>query len=588
MNAMSKEKLRDKPHSTWYADAMEHLVEVVQQLSLARDMESVIAIVREEARNLTGADGATFVLRDEGKCYYVDENAISPLWKGRRFPMDSCISGWVMQNAQSAVIEDIYRDDRIPADAYRPTFVKSLAMVPIRRSCPIGAIGNYWAKKRKPTEDEVAVLQALADTTSVAMENVQLYDELQSKITILEKQKVRIHDQRNTLELFTRALAHDLKEPVRSIQSFSELIQDEVSTRKGDEYFRYIQNAANRMGMLVESVFHYLQLDSPEELPKEQTDVTETVEGAKERLAQLIRETGAVITQTRLPKIMVYSPHLMQVLQNLISNAIIHCGERKPNIHISAEEREAHWQFSVRDNGPGIPQEKAKTIFQPFKRLTKAESCSGLGLAICQKIVESNGGSIWCESKPGQGATFFFTLPKVTTMESDIVIIEETVQPTGEPKQAMLANLLLVDDAESDIELARIKLFKRAGLQCNLLIATDSKEALDILQETAQRGEQIDLVLLDINIPGMNGFELLEYIRNDELLKDIKVAICTGSIYERDRKRAESLGVMGYIVKPPSFDMFKLVLDRIPTLKLYRENGTKKLLRISDATNPGL
>lgn len=141
-----------------------------------------MSIVRVAARDLTGADGATFVLREDGQCFYAEENAISPLWKGRRFPMDACISGWVMLHREPAVIEDIYRDDRIPADAYRPTFVKSLAMVPIRTLDPIGAIGNYWARKHQPTDEQVKLLQALADTTAVALENVRVYGELEQRV----------------------------------------------------------------------------------------------------------------------------------------------------------------------------------------------------------------------------------------------------------------------------------------------------------------------------------------------------------------------------------------------------------------------
>ncbi|UJP04796.1 MAG: ATP-binding protein [Nitrosomonas sp.] len=168
--------------SLWYAKAMEQLVEVVQLLSMARDLPTVVEIVRHAARQLTGADGATFVLRDNGTCFYVEEDAISPLWKGQRFPIDACISGWSMINRQSAVIEDIYADQRIPADAYRPTFVKSLAMVPIRTIDPIGAIGNYWAERCLPTPEQVKVLQALADTTAVALENVRVYEELELRV----------------------------------------------------------------------------------------------------------------------------------------------------------------------------------------------------------------------------------------------------------------------------------------------------------------------------------------------------------------------------------------------------------------------
>jgi hypothetical protein len=159
-------------------DKVGKLVATIQQLSQVRSLAEIQEIVRSAARRLTGADGATFVLREDQHCYYVDEDAISPLWKGQRFPLEACISGWAMLNQRSAVIEDIYADDRIPHDAYRPTFVKSLAMVPIRRVDPLGAIGNYWATPHQATEQEIELLQALADSTAVALENVRAYHDL--------------------------------------------------------------------------------------------------------------------------------------------------------------------------------------------------------------------------------------------------------------------------------------------------------------------------------------------------------------------------------------------------------------------------
>jgi len=165
-----------------YAQGIEHLIEAVQALSLARTLEQIMEIVRKSARELTGADGASFVLRDGDQCYYADEDAIAPLWKGQRFPMSICISGHTMQNRQPVVISDIYEDERIPFVAYQPTFVKSMAMVPIRMCNPIGAIGTYWATLHQPTEEEVKLLQALADTTAVAMENVQIYNELEQRV----------------------------------------------------------------------------------------------------------------------------------------------------------------------------------------------------------------------------------------------------------------------------------------------------------------------------------------------------------------------------------------------------------------------
>ncbi|WP_199699060.1 sensor domain-containing diguanylate cyclase [Oleomonas cavernae] len=161
---------------------MERLLHAVQELSLARTLPDVQVIVRTVARDLTGCDGATFVLRDGPYCHYADEDAIEPLWKGKRFPQEICISGWVMTNKSPVVIPDIFADERIPQEAYRPTFVKSLAMVPIRTLDPIGAIGNYWADHRQPSAEDLRLLQALADSTSIAMENVQVYAELEQRV----------------------------------------------------------------------------------------------------------------------------------------------------------------------------------------------------------------------------------------------------------------------------------------------------------------------------------------------------------------------------------------------------------------------
>lgn len=133
----------------------------------------MIGIVKKAARQITQADGAAFVLRDGDRCHCVDADTVGPLWKGRKFSMDVCISGWAMRNRQPTIVPDIFVDARIPHEAYRPTFVKSLAMVPIRSLDPIGAIGIYWREPNCPTSDSVRWLQSLADSTSPAIEHLQ-------------------------------------------------------------------------------------------------------------------------------------------------------------------------------------------------------------------------------------------------------------------------------------------------------------------------------------------------------------------------------------------------------------------------------
>jgi len=146
--------------------------QIRERLAAAGALDSIGEIVRGAARELTGALGATFVLRDGDLCFYADEDAIAPLWKGQRFDINTCISGWAMLNDTTAVVPDIYTDPRIPLAAYSPTFVRSLVMVPVRTPEPAAAIGAYWSSARTPKPNEVAALEALAALVGKAIERI--------------------------------------------------------------------------------------------------------------------------------------------------------------------------------------------------------------------------------------------------------------------------------------------------------------------------------------------------------------------------------------------------------------------------------
>jgi len=157
------------------AELRRRLAETVEKVAAVRDLPTLTTIILRAVRELTGADGATLILRDNGQCHYVDEDAIGPLWKGQRFPLESCVSGWTMLHAEVTVIEDITVDPRILYAAYRPTFVKSLSMTPIGRENPAGAIGCYWADRHVVGIEELELQQALADAMSVGLANLDLY-----------------------------------------------------------------------------------------------------------------------------------------------------------------------------------------------------------------------------------------------------------------------------------------------------------------------------------------------------------------------------------------------------------------------------
>jgi hypothetical protein len=138
------------------------LAHAEKRLTAAESRAQAIEAVRATARTVCGSDGICLVLRDGELCHYVEEDAIAPLWKEHKFPLTACISGWSMLNAQTAVIEDVFADPRIPHDVYRPTFVKSLIMTPIGDTAPVAAIGAYWQDKRSFSTAEVARIKTLS------------------------------------------------------------------------------------------------------------------------------------------------------------------------------------------------------------------------------------------------------------------------------------------------------------------------------------------------------------------------------------------------------------------------------------------
>jgi hypothetical protein len=145
-----------------------------QQLAGVETVAELADVVRTRARAAAAADGATFVLREGDRCFYVDEDGIAPLWKGQRFPISSCISGWAMLHDTPVVIADIDKDPRIPQSAYRPTFVRSLLMVPVGRGHPGAAIGAYWARMHRATAHEQDRVLAVADAAAEVLERIGL------------------------------------------------------------------------------------------------------------------------------------------------------------------------------------------------------------------------------------------------------------------------------------------------------------------------------------------------------------------------------------------------------------------------------
>jgi CheY-like chemotaxis protein len=331
--------------------------------------------------------------------------------------------------------------------------------------------------------------------------------------------------------------------------------------------------------MLVETVYTYTRLHDPSRAVKAATDAGDALTGAQDSLRQLITTSRAVIEADALPQVEANAAQLTQVFQNLIANAIKH-SDGPARIRVKAKDDGAQWHFTVADNGPGIAEGDLQRIFLPFKRLRLNEEGAGLGLAICAKIIAMHGGRIWCESAEGKGATFHFTLPKA---EPEVRAPETPVANDAAPKgeAGALARVLLVDDREADIELTRILLRDRDKAEFDLTVARSGREALDTLRKARIGGERYDLILLDINMPGMDGFETLEALRREGDFADMAVVMCTGSTQDSDLEQARKLGAAGYMVKPASLAQLRPMLDSVPALRWHDNGLAARLLRVA-------
>ncbi|MCA9420379.1 MAG: PAS domain S-box protein [Nitrospira sp.] len=250
--------------------------------------------------------------------------------------------------------------------------------------------------------------------------NISQQKELENLLAVqnltLASHAASLKQSNEDLEQFAYIASHDLQEPLRTIHGFTQLLAERYKEQlddQGKEFIGFVTDGANRMQTLIQDLLKYSRIQA-QELNPVTVNGEEVLNEILGHLRMVIEDTQALITHDPLPIIRTDRSHFQHLLQNLISNAIKFHGPKPPHIHLSAREDANEWLFSVRDNGIGIESEYYERIFLPFKRLHSRDKYqgTGIGLAICKKIIERRGGRIWVESKPGEGANFSFTIPK--------------------------------------------------------------------------------------------------------------------------------------------------------------------------------
>jgi PAS domain S-box-containing protein len=277
----------------------------------------------------------------------------------------------------------------------------------------IGVLGLF--ARHSLGQDTVNALASVAATIAIAIERKRSEESLVTQAAELRRSN-------EDLEQFAHVACHDLRSPLNTILQFTEMMvrkQGASLDAEMGQLLQIVRNSAGRMGDLISALLTYSRLNDASSREVRAVSSLTAYEHAVANLGAAIAEAQARIERADLPDVLSNPEQLLQVFQNLISNALHYRGAVTPHIRVSAERQNSFWQFSVSDNGMGIAPQYHSLIFEPFKRLHGADRPgSGIGLAFCRKFIEREGGKIWVESEEGKGATFRFTLPAVENKTS--------------------------------------------------------------------------------------------------------------------------------------------------------------------------
>ena len=265
-------------------------------------------------------------------------------------------------------------------------------------------------------KEERVLIHALAGELGHIMQHKEAEEALVQRTQELARSNAE-------LEQFAYVASHDLQEPLRMVTGYVGMLERRYKGKldaDADEFIAFAVDGARRMSVLINDLLAYSRVTTRgKELAA--TDGAAVMRGVLVNLEVRITETGATVTHDPLPTVMADEVQLARLLQNLVSNAIKYHGDEAPRVHVSAERTDGTWQFAVRDNGSGIAPEHTERIFTIFQRLHGRGEFegTGVGLAICKRIVERHGGRIWVESEPGKGSTFSFTIPAMEEADRD-------------------------------------------------------------------------------------------------------------------------------------------------------------------------
>ena len=288
----------------------------------------------------------------------------------------------------------------------------------VRLGAPYESPGRIWSASLMEFRHFVARAVPICNDDGIVQEWVGTITDVHDKKIAEEALKERnaaVEEANKELAYFAYVASHDLREPLRKISNFTELLGKRYQGQfdeKADRYIYYIVDGARRMQQLIDDLLTFSRI-SRAEIVRESIELESVLEITLNDLDKFLTDAGAEVTHDPLPVVQANRTQMGQLLQNFIVNAVKFRTDELPRVHVSAQKDGKEWRISVRDNGIGLDMEHAERIFGIFQRLHGRSEYegTGIGLAVCKKIVERHGGRIWVESEIGKGATFVFSLP---------------------------------------------------------------------------------------------------------------------------------------------------------------------------------
>ncbi|MCD4844999.1 MAG: GAF domain-containing protein [Methanosarcinales archaeon] len=333
-------------------------------------------------------------------------------WVGHKSVPDGTDSqgGYTLMRTKPVISEDIRHEKRFspPALLIEHNVVCGLTVAIPGENRPFGILGTHHDQPHPFSKDDAHFMEALANVLADAIQRNRAEAKLKQSVADLKRSNVE-------LEQFAYVSSHDLQEPLRMVSSYVQLLERRYKGKldaDADDFIGFAVEGANRMQRLINDLLAFSRVGTRGESFKS-TDCEAVFDQALSNLKIAIEDSGAEVTHNALPTVIADASQLVQLFQNLVGNAIKFRSEEPLHIHISAKQKSDEWEFSVADNGIGIKPEFFERIFVIFQRLHGRDEYSGtgIGLAVCKKIVERYGGRIWVESEPGKGTVFYFTMP---------------------------------------------------------------------------------------------------------------------------------------------------------------------------------